>query len=68
MITNSKLALVLAVATVALASPAFAQSSGAPSNWNSSARSQAPGRNAVDNPNLTGGGSNGYNQDMRTDY
>jgi hypothetical protein len=68
MITESKLAFVLAIVTLAIASPAFAQSPRAAFNWDSSVRSQHIGRNAVDNPTLTGGGSAGYNEDMRTDY
>jgi type IV secretory pathway protease TraF len=65
MITNSKLVFVLAIAALAIGSPAFAQSPRATFN---SARSQPIGRNSVDNPALTGGGSAGYNQDLRRDY
>jgi hypothetical protein len=68
MVTRSKLAFVLALATLGVASPAFAQSPKAALNWDWPAQSQHIGRNSVDNPALTGGGSTGYNQDMRTDY
>jgi hypothetical protein len=68
MLTKSKLAFVLAIATLGVASPAFAQSPNAALNWNRPAQNQHIGSNSVDNPALTGGGSTGYNQDMRTDY
>ena len=68
MIMKSKLALVLAIATLGIASPAFAQSPKAALNWDRPAENQHVGRNSVDNPALTGGGSTGYNRDMRTDY
>lgn len=68
MIMKSKLAFVLAIATLGVASPAFAQSPKAALNWNRPAQSQHIRRESVDNPALTGGGSTGYNQDMRTDY
>jgi len=68
MITKSKLAFVLAIATLSVASPAFAQSPNAAFNWDRPTQSQHIGRNSVDNPALTGGGSTGYNQDMRSDY
>jgi hypothetical protein len=62
MITKSKLAVVLAIATLGIASPALAQSSKAV-NWNASTQSRS-----VDDPALTGGGSTGYNHELRTDY
>jgi hypothetical protein len=65
MITKSKFAVVLALATLALASPAFAQSSAAVDS-NASAQSRQVARNA-DNPALTGGGSTGYNINMTKD-
>jgi hypothetical protein len=68
MITKSKLAFVLAIATLAIASPAFAQSPKAAFNWHPPAQSQHIARNSADNPALTGGGSTAYNQDMSTDY
>ena len=68
MITKSKLAFVLAIATLSIASPAFAQSPKAAFNWGRPAQTQHIGRNSVENPALTGGGSPGYNQNMRTDY
>jgi hypothetical protein len=67
MVTKSKLAFVLAIAALGLASPAFAQTSRTPSqDW--PAQNHNIRSNSVDNPALTGGGSTGYNQDMRTDY
>jgi hypothetical protein len=68
MITRSKLTFVLAIATLGIASPAFARSPNAALNWDRPAQNQHIGRNSVDNPALTGGGSTGYNQDMRSDY
>jgi hypothetical protein len=68
MITKSKLAFALAIATLGVASPAFAQSPKAALNWDRPTQSQHIGRNSVDNPVLTGGGSAGYNEDLRTDY
>jgi hypothetical protein len=68
MVTKSKLAFVLAIATLGVASPAFAQSPKAALNWDRPEQNQHIGRNSVDNPALTGGGSTGYNQDLRTDY
>ena len=68
MITKSKLAFVLAIATLGIASPAFAQSPNAALNRDRPVQSQHIGRYSIDNPALTGGGGVGYNQEMRTDY
>jgi hypothetical protein len=68
MITRSKPAFVLAIVTLGIASPAFAQSPKAAFNWHPPTQSQHIGRSSVDNPALTGGGSTGYNQDTNTDY
>jgi hypothetical protein len=65
MITKSKLAALLALATLGIASPAFAQSPAAV-GWNAPAQSRQVVRNA-DNPALTGGGSTAYNVNMSTD-
>jgi hypothetical protein len=65
MTINSKLALLLALATLGIASPAFAKSPAAVEG-NSAAQSRQIVHNA-DNPALTGGGSTAYNVNMSTD-
>jgi hypothetical protein len=67
MMTKSKFAVLLALATLGLASPALANSRPAV-DWNTSAQSRQIGQKAADNPARTGGGSTAYNLNMRTDY
>jgi len=65
MTTKSKFAVLLAIATLGIASPALARSQ-AGADWNAPAQSRQVDR-SVDNPALTGGGSAGYNVNMSTD-
>jgi hypothetical protein len=65
MTTKSKFAVVLALATLGIASPALAQSR-VGADWNAPAQSRQVDR-SVDNPALTGGGSTAYNVNMSTD-
>lgn len=67
MTTKSKIAIALALASLGLASPAFAQSPRA-ANWDPPAHSRQVNRNVAENPAFTGGGSTGYNVDVATDY
>jgi len=67
MITKSKLAALLALATLGIASPALAHDRAAFA-WNTPAQSRQIGQSTVDNPALTGGGSTAYNVQMSTDY
>jgi hypothetical protein len=63
MISKSKLGAVAVIAVIGLASPAFADSSGAPlliPVANYGPQNYAPGQ--------TGGGSAGYNHNLSTDY
>ena len=66
MITKTKLAVVLALVTMGIASPAFAKAP-AGTEWNAPVQAGRVIRN-VDNPALTGGGSTAYNVNMQTDY
>lgn len=65
MITKSKVGVLLTLAMLGMASPAFAQSPAA--GWYAPAQSRQIGQSAAENPALTGGGSTGYNVTMSTD-
>ena len=65
MFTNSKICVVIALAGLVIASPAFAQSA---RSGNMEAPSQVQmTRHSFNNPALTGGGSSGYNWTIRHD-
>ena len=65
MLTRSKIAVALAIAALSITSPAFALSTQR-GNVQPPAASQMT-RHSFNNPALTGGGSSGYNWDVRHD-
>ncbi|MFZ2066747.1 MAG: hypothetical protein WAV27_12265 [Xanthobacteraceae bacterium] len=65
MLTKSKIATVLAIAGLMMASPAFAQSARS-SDLSTPSQIQLT-RHSFNNPGLTGGGSSGYNWMIRHD-